>query len=223
MAERNSTEGLLFTPPLRLSYPHLHVPRVTDQEKPDELWCDANLIIDAVSKAAPGAGEMLQRIIQTVRMAAVENAKDAAQGYLTKVLFGKQDAAGDLAESGIRSPFKDGSKGKLADKPGYGPGTIFFNIKSKFPIPCVDRALQTIAPDKGNAAKMYAGCYVVAALRPRYYNHPRGGKGVSLDAQALQLFQDGERLDTQVDASKLFAPLDAAEPNDVANLFSATR
>ena len=40
----------------------------------------------------------------------------------------------------------------------------------------------------------FSGCYAIASLRPFAWEHPVGGKGVSLSLNHVQLIKTGERL-----------------------------
>ena len=40
----------------------------------------------------------------------------------------------------------------------------------------------------------YSGCYAIASLRPFAWEHPVGGKGVSLSLNNVQMIKEGERL-----------------------------
>lgn len=242
-----TTDKKLIGPPMRLSYPFLFVPvdcrtkeeKAADPPTPPKMRCKTTLIVDKVSQAYvnPLTGQnefqkLWNELVTAVRQAALSHPeiRKKAGAFLTKNLFGIQDLEGAVCSGGgVRSPFKDGSKYVLTDadgkvtgyKEGCGPGTVIIDTWSNKPFLCVDRKagpdgrpLRITEADN----KLYSGCYVQVSFNPRPYT--TGSYGVGLFPRALQFFQDGERLDGQVDPSEEFGPLDAAEPGDITSVFA---
>lgn len=85
----------------------------------------------------------------------------------------------------LKSPFRD--QGEKADKLGYTKGGVFFRANS-------DIQPGVLGPDGRPLAKqsdLYAGCWVVATVRPFAYD-AKGNKGISFGLQNIAKIADDE-------------------------------
>ncbi len=83
-------------------------------------------------------------------------------------------------------PLRDGNE---VEKEGYGDEVMFIRSSSdKRPV-VVDRDLTPLTKDD---PKPYGGCFVNASVRLFAYEHPTGGRGVSVGLLAVQFVKDGE-------------------------------
>lgn len=115
------------------------------------------------------------------------------------------------------NPIKDCAE---KDLDGYEEGWRFINCKSKYAPTVVDQRRQPILDE----TKVFAGCWVRAAINAFAYDHPQGGKGVSFGLNAIQLVRDDTRLDGRKSATDLFDEIEvvadpAAGAGDGADIF----
>jgi len=92
---------------------------------------------------------------------------------------------------------------KLCDEKeldGYEPGWHFLNVKSNFAPTVVDEKRQEIIDPE----RIFAGCWVRAALNAFAWDHTQGGQGVSFGLNAIQLVRKDTRLDGRKGATDLF-------------------
>lgn len=84
-------------------------------------------------------------------------------------------------------PLHDGNE--CEDKEGYDDSIMFVRSSSDRRPVVVDGDLTPLTKDD---PKPYAGCYVNASIRLFAYEHPTGGRGVSVGLLAVQFLRDGE-------------------------------
>lgn len=137
--------------------------------------------------------EQLAELEKAARAAAVEK-------------FG--DRAKEMVKSpGFRWPLRDGAE--KASKPGFGPGTKFFNAKTKFKPPVIDKMHNDIL----DSGEVYAGCLGRASIRFFGYDQ-KGNRGVGVSLNAFQKVADGERLGG-FDAKAAFGEAPKTDPDDM--------
>lgn len=91
----------------------------------------------------------------------------------------------------VKKPFlKSEDQPKMGDIAGDFPVFIRCNSKEKPQI--VDASLNNV--DDSKSDQVYPGRWARFSVRPYAYDHPTGGKGVSLGLQNVQLLRDDERL-----------------------------
>lgn len=83
---------------------------------------------------------------------------------------------------------------------GYEPGWHYINVKSNYAPTVVDQRRQDILDPE----RIFAGCWIRAAINAFAWDHPQGGKGVSFGLNAVQLVREDARLDGRKGASDLF-------------------
>lgn len=94
-------------------------------------------------------------------------------------------------------PFRDGVEKEHLG--GFGAGTIFAKLTSKFKPGIVGSDGKTIITDPG---AIYAGCYCIATVNA--YGFDNVSKGVKFGLQNLMFVRDGERLDNRSSADEDF-------------------
>lgn len=91
----------------------------------------------------------------------------------------------------VKKPFL-----KVEDNPkiGLDPAEfeVFIRTNSKDKPQIVDAKMVSVGEDK--AEQVYSGRWMRFSVRPYTYDHPTGGKGVSLGLQNVQLLRDDESL-----------------------------
>lgn len=162
----------LTTPEARLSYPNLFKPRQDDAGK--DKW-DCVLIFDKEG--------FDKKPFNQIVMAAGE--AEYGKDFVAKAKAGK------LALPAIH----DGNE--KPDDPALGPTKLFIRCSASRKPNCVDQAVAVI-PDT-ESHRLYAGCYVRAAIRafPYTYRNKQGAvvkQGISFGLQNVQLLRDGEPL-----------------------------
>lgn len=165
---RRLESGVIFSGPVRLSFPNVFRPGKPSQEGAEGKYGAALLF-------PPGTA-------MDVFSAAWHEAARAA--------FPKNfDASGH--PSGLHSPFHDQREKAVGAKPlaGYTPGAIFLNVSSKFKPTVVDPSQNLIVDED----RVYPGVWAFAGLNVYTYNDPRK-KGVGFGLQTLMIIADDVRL-----------------------------
>jgi hypothetical protein len=183
---------IIMTPRARLSYPALFKARAMEVGKEPKF--SASLIFDAAAQATP-------------LFAAMKAQASAAA----------RENWGDKLPANLRNPFRNGSE---KDDPAY-QGAVFINTSSKQQPQVVGGAIDPLTGKLkviDDPSEVYAGCYVIAAVRAYAYD-AKGNRGVAFGLQALQKVADGEPLGGGVRATEVFQPVEAGDFSDVNNLF----
>lgn len=185
-----SSEDLqrLTTPKARISYPYVFAPRKDDNDK--DVW-DCVLIMPKPFDKAP-----LNAIVKTCGLASY------GADFIDKVKAGKLEMP----------KIHDGDKEK-PDDPAL-ENAMFIRCTARRKPGVFDQA-GTLIPDT-EAHRIYAGCYVRAAIRAYAYAYKNANgvvmkKGISFGLQNIQLVGDGEPIRGNVaSAENDFAPIAGA-------------
>lgn len=182
----------IMTPRARLSYPALFKARAMEAGQDPKFSC--SLIFDKAAQATPLFAAM-----------------KAQAALAAKIKWP------DKLPANLRNPFRDGNE---RDDEAYADA-IFINVSSKQQPQVVGGAID---PRTGklkiidDPSEVYAGCYVVAAVRAYAYD-AKGNRGVSFGLQALQKVADGEALGGGVRATEIFSAVDQSSVSDVNSIF----
>ncbi len=158
----------LVTPEFRASFVHLTKPRSGDPNNPDgEKKYSLSVVLEMDNPAHAKFLKELEKVVDAT-------AKDKFGGKLPKKL---------------KRPFRDGDEEE--NRPELA-GCVFFSCSAKeeFRPDIVDADLQAVIDPK----ELYSGMYCRVSLRPYAWDHPTGGKGVSLGLGNVQKTKDGEPL-----------------------------
>lgn len=180
------------TPRARLSYPALFKARAMEQGQEPKF--SASFIFDADAQKTPAFAAM------KAQAAAVAKEK-----------------WGDKMPPNLRNPFRNGDE---RNDPVYA-GTIFINASSKQQPQIVGGQIDPLTGKLriiDDPSEVYAGCYVIAAVRAYAYD-AKGNRGVSFGLQALQKIADGEPLGGGVRATEIFSAVDPSSVSSVDSLF----
>lgn len=164
---------------VRLSFPHLFVPKANDEGGKPKY--SADLILDKKQHA-----ETIKKIDVFIQRVALD--------FFKKKVTLKHAALHD----GTEREDKDGGY-----KDGYGEDVMYVVAKNDQQPPIVDRdpSVTLTAADR----RPYGGCYVNAVIRLFAYDHKTGGKGVSASLEAVQFYKDGKSFGAgPVDAEEEF-------------------
>lgn len=121
----------------------------------------------------------------------------------------------------LNIPLRDADAEGTAEKyPDYA-GHYFMNCYSKHPVKLVDPALNDVPLTIANDV-FYPGCYVKAAIDLYAFEGPEA-KGISVSVDALQKWQEGERIATggSIDVNSVFSANTQYQPAQDANMFPA--
>lgn len=123
----------------------------------------------------------------------------------------------------LRSPFRDqGEKEKEDDAgkkflpQGHTKGAIFLNLKSQQRPGVVGMDKRPVLSE----ADLYAGCYVVAAVRAYAYEQ-KGNAGVSFGLLHVMKFKEGEPLGNKVKVEDAFSAIELPPEAAAAGAASA--
>jgi hypothetical protein len=110
----------------------------------------------------------------------------------------------ELGEAGIKTGLRKGEAKK--DLEGFGPGTIFATLSSKYEPSVCDINKDDVSPADGNDDLVRPGALMRAKVR--IYSYANKGKGVGLGIQSLQVISADEdkypRLDHRTSAADDF-------------------
>lgn len=118
-----------------------------------------------------------------------------------EVLRVAKEKWGEKAEDVLRKQqnsdkriFKDA--GEKSDVPGFEEGCVYLQAGNKNKPGLVGKkaGLDGSLIEITDEDAVWSGDYFVASIRPFAWEHPVGGKGVSLSLQHIQLVKKGERL-----------------------------
>jgi hypothetical protein len=101
-----------------------------------------------------------------------------------KRVFKKDWATCKADIEGFKTGLRNGANKELD---GFGPGTVFASLSSKFSPGVVDRNKEEVSPAEGNADLVYAGAYARATVG--VYAYSNKGKGVAIGLNNLQLIK----------------------------------
>ena len=166
----------LVTPVFRVSFPNLFEPNEDGKYGLSAVWTPADFT-DLDKK----------------RWKAIMGGLDAE----SKRVFKK--AWKDLPAN-VKRGIRNGNEKE--DMEGYGEGTRFASLSSKYRPGLVDLDKTPIGPEHGNDDLIYPGMYARATVNIFSYNNE--GKGVALGLNNVQRVRDGERLDNRTDAGADF-------------------
>jgi hypothetical protein len=158
-----SDKNIIILTNVRLRYEALFDARPTSDDKPDDLYYQATVVLD--------------------------NDRDASQ--LDKADALTERIALDFFHKKVplkHRPVRDGNE--KSDVDGFGDGVSFIGCKRKSRPGVVDRELNPVSKEDG---VFYPGCFVNISMRFFAYSHPTGGKGVSAELVSVQFVKDGER------------------------------
>ncbi|MFL9499189.1 ssDNA-binding protein [Rhodopseudomonas palustris] len=181
-------EVRLYTPVFRLSFPNLFVPKASED------YPDAEPKYGLSAIWTPSEFTDREKKLWRAILAELDTVALAAFGRHWKEL-----------PDNIKRGLRDGA-GK--DSPGYGPGTRFANITTKFAPGVVDKDGETdISKEDGNTHLIYPGCYCRATVNVYSFGLKKGskGRGVALGLFSVQKIKDGQRLDNRRSAADDFA------------------
>lgn len=181
------------TPKARLSYPNLFKARAMEEGQEAKYSC--SLIFDADAQKSPAFALMKQQ-----------------------AALAAKEKWGDKIPSNLRSPFRSGDeKGDEA----YA-GAIFINSTSKLKPGIVGGSIDPLTGKLRvieDPAEIYAGCYVIAAVRAYAYE-AKGNRGVAFGLQGLQKIGDGEPIGGgAVRADTFFSAVDPSSVTKVEDIF----
>lgn len=164
----------LITPKFRASFVHLNSPR----------------------SAAPGAPEKYSMVI------VLEQDNKEHMAFLDKLKQECLDAAkekfGNKVPKKLRLPFKDGDDSERDEWAGCVVFTASASQEYRPGVVNADRE-PIIDPDE-----IYSGMYCRASVNAFAWEHPTGGKGVSIGLNAVQKIADGDRFGGGVSAENAF-------------------
>lgn len=181
MADKKVNPLKVVTPKVRLSFPDLFVAKA--QEREDGTMSDAKFSAQFLAD---------KKTDLTAVKAVVKKAV--------------KDKWGDTPPKGIVLPFKDGNEKELD---GY-ENMIVFSAGTKFKPQIIEAKFEDGAPVPiTDPDKVYAGCYVRAAIVAYAWEHKnKQGKvmkrGVSFNLESIQKLAEGERFVKRADVSETF-------------------
>jgi hypothetical protein len=203
VSDSNTTKAI--TPAGILSYPHFHKPQEAKDGKAPKYSCA--IVFEAGTD------------LSGLKAAALAALKDKFGDKIKVGPKGKEVAVPveQAFENGIRSPFRTDAAAK-----GYPAGSTFINVRTARQPGFVtaqagpDGKPAKVAPEKVKDT-FYPGAIVRASVAAFYYD-TEGNKGISFALNNVQFLRDGERLDSQVDASDEFEADLSQPPADLAEL-----
>lgn len=147
----------------------------------------------------PGASEDAARYQITIVLPSdhpfIEKITEACEAVAYEK-FGKNIKFG-TGRGKVRLPFKDG------DETGYAEheGAVTFQAATRRKPEVVDSDLQPIM----DADEIYSGAWYRASIVPFAWDHPTGGKGVSLSLSNVMKVKDDDAFDGRTSAASDFA------------------
>lgn len=175
----------IITPPIRIAFPHLFVPRAMENED-----------------GTPGKPkyECAVLIPPDVSLKPFKRAIDAAM----KEKWGKV-----VKLKGDNYPLHDADEKEDLD--GYDEGWHFLNAKSGYRPDMIDAQKEPII----EPGVIYAGCWCHLLLRAYTWVNKRGGKGVSFSLEAVMFRKKGDRLDGRKSALDAFEDLECEDEDEL--------
>jgi hypothetical protein len=116
------------------------------------------------------------------------------------------------SEAGAKKKIKQPLKACHGEYDGFDEGWHSLRVTNGYPPQVVDQNVQPILDPDGTV--IYSGCYVRANLSTYAWKHPTGGRGVSVNVNAVQLLRRGESLTGRKGADELFEPVAGAVDDD---------
>lgn len=184
----------IVTPPVRLAFPALFVPRPKHPRTPEKITYQATLLLPPTLDLKP-------------YVAAIQAAAVAKWGSVPPL-------------AGRCMPLKDAGTKKYK---GFVAGWRYFKAESKFEPQVRDQAKQpvflvgpTATPEERERARLiaeqrvFAGCWVRAYVGA-YAWQDGADRGVSFNLNAIQLVRADDRLDGRLDADQVFDEIDVSE------------
>lgn len=166
----------LITPPFRASFVHLVKPRAAAEGAP-EKYSLMVVLPESDPKTAPFLADLQARCDAV--------AKEKFGGKLPKKM---------------RLPFRDGDEED--NRPEWAGCVVFpASASLEFKPQIVDTDLQEII----DPAELYSGAWYRVSLRPYAWEHPTGGKGVSIGLVNVQKVRDDDPFSGGVKAADEFA------------------
>jgi|SRR5579859_6083471 len=197
--ERKKLSGVRFvSPPFRLSFPHIFKPHSWDGKA--EPKYSIVMLVPKAGKASFQLGE---------KKVTARQFMDAQLRKAAREAWGKEKEKWPK----IFWPWRDGDES--ADKPGY-EGHDHVQADSKSPPEILDRNREALMSER----EIYPGCYCKALLTAVAV--PGVGKDdsgkpknfVKFYLNAVQFWEDGEKLGGGGDAKKAFAEADDGEEDE---------
>lgn len=106
----------------------------------------------------------------------------------------------------IKKPFIKTEETKLADMSEDFPLTLRLNATLQNKPQVIDASAQNVDDE----SEVYSGRWCFVSCRPFFYDHPQGGKGISLGLQNVQLLEHDEAIaGGRARAEDEFVPVDA--------------
>lgn len=90
----------------------------------------------------------------------------------------------------VKKPFIKTAETKLADMAEDFPITVRLNANLQSKPQVIDASAQNVDDE----SEVYSGRWCFVSCRPFFYDHPQGGKGVSLGLQNVQLLEHDEAI-----------------------------
>lgn len=171
----------VVTPVVRLSFPNLFKPRAAVEGGAPKY--SATLLFDKKAQQDPGFKKLQQAVEQ-----AIEEKWGAERPKKMKLPF--------LTTSDFEN---------VPD--GYEDDMVIVRTSTTQPPGVVDRHREEII----NPTEIYAGCYVKAAVHAYAWQHPTGGKGVSIGLDLVQFVKDGPAFTKRVKAADVFDEIEDDE------------
>lgn len=228
MTEAKPKVSRYTTPPFVISYPHLFKAQKASEDKdakaqfslcaiwkPEifgdgdkKLWAKmhAAIITSCAEAKWPGGAKFVpgEKAALVVKMVAADKTPkmETLAAALAEVHGFLQKKFPQTAKTAIRS-----GEDERPDAPGYGPGSLFANMRSEAPPGVVDLSKVTIHPREGNGDEIYPGAVCRATITVFAYPDGRkdnGGRGYSFGLGNVQKIKDGARIDSRVAAEDDF-------------------
>lgn len=177
--------------------------------------------------AEAGAKEKYSTAIVFHEDTDISEVKAIALGVLAEAFYGgdEKKAKKAVQTGAVKWPFRRDLESKGYEERA-GEGGTFLNARSSaerrpgvvFPYKDPDTGKPASVPLEQVATVAYPGANARLLLQAYSYDHPQGGKGVSLGLAGVQVTGGGERLDGRVAAEDAFEVDDEATPEDFDNL-----
>lgn len=172
--KKKHVPGKLVAGLFRASYAHVFKPAAIHKDKPDEKKYSIVLMV-------PKSNAALVKLVLKAEKEALEAGKEKWGGKLPPA-------------SKMKMAVKDGDEDIDLDKnPEYADHYIF-TAKSERKPTVIDAQNEPLTDDED----FYSGCMTEASVKFFAYNHPVGGKGITVQLNSLRKIKDGKRLGAEV-------------------------